>query len=348
MSLQLEDLVEAARETARRRRGLVSEASLRRDAEDLGKRAPAGRFREALAAPGISVIAEVKGASPLSGPLRDDFVPVDLAAAYAANGAAAISVLTEERFFAGSLEHLAAVSSSIELPTLRKDFVADMYQVFDAAMHGASAVLLIAEVLDAVALKEFVDAAASVGLDALVEFHRPSLLIPAVEAGSGIVGINNRDLDTLEIDAGHAVKLGRELPTDVLSVAESAISEPADVERVAKARFDAILVGTALVTAEDPGAKLAELVAAGARGASDEALPGARSMAQSAGELGERRRDATGSSRPDGDDGGTGTTSGHGDAGGTGATKGKRPEDLDLPDDVDLPDDIDLSGAVLL
>ena len=176
-------------------------------------------------------------------------------------------MLTEEHFFAGSIEHLLAVSSSIELPTLRKDFVTELYQVFRAATAGASAVLLIAELLDGAALREFVAAAHSVGIDALVEFHRPELLVAAVESGSGIVGINNRNLDTMEIDFEHALTLAPELPPDIVSVAESAIGEPADVVRVAEAGFGAILVGTALVSADHPGAQLEKLVDAGAAAA---------------------------------------------------------------------------------
>ncbi len=263
MSLLLSDLVDAARETTRRHRARVDEAALRAEAEVLAARGVAGRFREALDAPGISVIAEVKGASPIAGPLRDPFEPVDLATSYQDGGAAAVSVLTEEHFFRGSIDHLLAVSSSIELPTLRKDFVVEMYQIFRAATAGASAVLLIAELLDGAALKEFVDAAHSVALDALVEFHRPGLLVPAAEAGSGVVGINNRNLDTMEIDVEHALRLAPELPPGIVTVAESAISVPADVHRVADAGFGAILVGTALVTAEDPGAALRGLVEAG-------------------------------------------------------------------------------------
>lgn len=264
MTLLLSDLVDAARDTTRRQRSVVGEAGLRADAEELGARSVAGRFRTALESPGVSVIAEVKGASPLRGPLRDPFVPTELAAAYQDNGAAAVSVLTEEHFFAGSIDHLLAVSSSIELPTLRKDFVTELYQVFRAATAGASAVLLIAELLDGTALCEFVAAAHSVGIDALVEFHRPELLVAAVECGSGIVGINNRNLDTMQIDFRHALTLAPELPPGIVSVAESAIGEPVDVVRVAEAGFSAILVGTALVTADDPGALLEELVEAGA------------------------------------------------------------------------------------
>ena len=283
--VRLSDLVEAARYTTARQQTQVSEATLRSDAEALGvHNGGPGRFRAALQRPGVSVIAEVKGASPLSGTLRDPFEPLELATCYADGGAAAISVLTEEHFFAGSIDHLEAVSASVELPTLRKDFVVELYQVFRAASAGASAVLLIAELLDGAALAEFVEAAHSVGLDALVELHRAELLVPAVRSGSGLVGINNRNLDTMEIDFEHAIKLAEELPGDVVAVAESAISEAADVGRVATARFDAILVGTALVTAEEPGDVLRELVDAGAAEAesavSDPELPlaGARSQ----------------------------------------------------------------------
>jgi indole-3-glycerol phosphate synthase len=273
MKLLLSDLVDAARHTTGRQRSAVGETELRAEAEALGARGAAGRFRAALEPPGVSVIAEVKGASPLRGPLRDPFVPTELAAEYEGNGAAALSVLTEEHFFAGSIDHLMAVSSSIELPTLRKDFVTELYQVFRAATAGASAVLLIAELLDGAALREFVAAAHSVGLDALVEFHRKELLLAAVESGSGIVGINNRNLDTMDIDFEHAVTLAPELPPDIVSVAESAIVGPADVARVAEAGFDAILVGTALVTADDPGAVLEELVDAGATAAQSVSAP---------------------------------------------------------------------------
>ena len=273
MSLLLSDLVEGARATTQRHRAQISEPELRFEAEEIGRHAVGGRFRSVLEVRGVSVIAEVKGASPLRGRLCEDFEPVvDWVARseienpiteYQENGAAAVSVLTEEHFFLGSIDQLMAVSTSIELPTLRKDFVVELYQVFRAATAGASAVLLIAELLDGSALKEFVEAAHSVGLDALVEFHRPELLVSAVEAGSGIVGINNRNLDTMEVDVEHALRLAPELPMDLISVAESAISDTDDVTRVAEVGFDAVLVGTALVTAEEPGSVLRDLVDVG-------------------------------------------------------------------------------------
>ena len=263
MKLLLEDLVAAARDTTKRRRARRAEAGLRADAEAIGKRDGAGRLRAALAEAGVAIIAEVKGASPLRGPLREPFEPVAIAREYEDNGAAAVSVLTEEHFFAGSIDHLEAVSAAIALPTLRKDFVTEPYQIFAAAVAGAGGVLLIAEVLEGDALAELVEAARSVGLDALVEFHRPPLLAAAVGAGSGIIGINNRNLDTMEIDFEHALALAPELPAGVIAVAESAVAEPDDIVRVGRAGYRAVLVGTALMTAESPGAKLRELVDAG-------------------------------------------------------------------------------------
>lgn len=263
MSLSLADLVDAARATTRQHRAQTGEAELRAEAEELGRRSIGGRLRSALEVPGVAVIAEVKGASPLRGELREDFDPGELGVTYRDNGAAAVSVVTEEHFFSGSIGDLVAVSTTIELPTLRKDFIVELYQVFRAATAGASAVLLIAELLDGAALEDFVEAAHSVGLDALVEFHRPDLLVAAVEAGSGIVGINNRNLDTMELDVDHALRLSPELPMGLISVAESAIADAADVARAAAAGFDAVLVGTVLVTAEEPGAVLRDLVDAG-------------------------------------------------------------------------------------
>jgi indole-3-glycerol phosphate synthase len=268
MKIQLEELVAAARDTTKRRRARRAEAGLRADAEAIGERDGAGRLIAALtgepaAGAGVAVIAEVKGASPLRGPLRQPFEPVAIAREYEDNGAAAVSVLTEEHFFAGSIDHLGAVSAAISLPTLRKDFVTEPYQVFEAAVAGAAGILLIAEVLEGGALSELAEAARSVGLDALVEFHRPALLIAAVGAGSGIIGVNNRDLDTMEVDFEHALALAPELPAGVVTVAESAVSEAGDVVRVGRAGYRAVLVGTALMTAASPGAVLRELVDAG-------------------------------------------------------------------------------------
>lgn len=263
MSLALGDLVQAARASTARHRAQVPEVYLRAEAEGLASAAAhSDRLRRALATAGMSVIAEIKGASPLSGPLREHFDPVELAEAYAANGAAAISVLTEERFFAGGIDHLEAVSRAVSLPTLRKDFIVEPYQIYHAATAGASAVLLIAELLEGSHLREMVEVAHSVGLDALVEMHRPERLDAAIGAGSGLIGINNRDLGTMEIDVSRSLQLVGDLPGDWVRVSESGIEDATVVGELKEAGFDAILVGTALVQAEDPGGALRELAGA--------------------------------------------------------------------------------------
>jgi len=264
VSRTLHDVVAAARESAGRQRAAVSEPELRRRAEERAATGGGtGRLVEALSGAGVALVAEVKGASPISGPLVTPFRPLHLAESYADNGAAAISVLTEERFFAGRIEYLEEISEGLELPTLRKDFVVEPYQIWGAATAGAGAVLLIAELLDGSALGEFVEMARSVGLDALVEFHRRDQTSRVVESGSGLVGVNNRDLDTLEVDAEHVSRVAPDLPPGLVTVAESAIVTGADVRRVGEAGYDAVLVGTSLVTSRDPGAKVRELVEAG-------------------------------------------------------------------------------------
>ena len=260
MSLTLRDLVEAARASAAERRARSPEASVRAKAEVMAAEGGgSGRFRGVLEGTGLSVIAEIKGASPLLGTLREDLVPVDMARGYEDNGAAAISVLTEEHYFAGSLGHLEAVAHAVELPVLRKDFITDFYQVYEAAVAGASAVLLIAEILARSQLQELTEAAHSVGLDALIELHRPDFIDAAMNAGSGILGVNNRDLDTMKVDIEHSLQIAPFLPEGFVRVSESGIEEVSDIRRLREAGYDAALVGTALVTAEDPNVVLQEL-----------------------------------------------------------------------------------------
>ncbi len=260
MSLTLRDLVEAARASAAQRRARCSEGSVRAEAEVVAAESGgAGRFRGALEGTGLALIAEVKGASPLHGTLREDFQPVDLARVYEDNGAAAISVLTEEHFFAGSLGHLEAVTRAVSLPVLRKDFITEFYQVYEAAVAGASAVLLIAEILARAQLQELTEAAHSVGLDALIELHRPDSIDAAMNAGSGMIGVNNRDLETMKVDVEHSLQLAPILPDGFVRVSESGIEEVGDIRRLRAAGYDAALVGTALVTVEDPGVVLQKL-----------------------------------------------------------------------------------------
>lgn len=260
MTITLDRLVAAARETAARQQRSLSAAEAERLLQEHGLVGrPPGAFRAALRGEQLAVIAEVKGASPVDGVLRDQLEPASLAQRYAAAGASAISVLTEERYFGGRLGHLEEVAATVSLPLLRKDFVVSEYQVARAALSGAAAVLLIAEVLGPGRLRELVAAAHRVGLDALVEIHDADSLPAAVDAASGLIGVNNRNLATMKVDREHCLRIAGRLPEDVVRVAESGLSRPEHAAAVRRAGYDAILVGTALVRADDPSAALRAL-----------------------------------------------------------------------------------------
>lgn len=206
------------------------------------------------------LIAEVKQRSPSRGVLRADFDPLDLACVYAGNGAAAISVLTDEKYFGGSLETLRAVAAlGLGLPLLRKDFVFDYYQLLEARLAGASAVLLIAAMLEPVQLAELLAATRHLDLEALVEIHTQEEAEQALGAGATLVGVNNRNLRTFNVSLETTLQLRPSIPTGVLLVAESGIRSPQDVERLARAGVDAILVGESLVAARDVAAKVRQL-----------------------------------------------------------------------------------------
>jgi indole-3-glycerol phosphate synthase len=249
-------------ELCRQRAGDARDAARRLPLERLQETGPgrAGRFAAALTGQGIAVIAEVKRATPADGLLRD----LDAAAtarAYAEAGAAAISVLTEPRRFRGELADLVAVRGAVEIPVLRKDFVVDPYQVWEARAAGADAVLLIAAALGE-ALEEFLQVTADAGLDALVEVHDPAELARAGGLGARLIGINNRDLRTLEVDMNVAPRLAglaRESGYSGVLIAESGYLMPADLAPL-DGLVDAVLVGRALVRASDPAAAVRALV----------------------------------------------------------------------------------------
>jgi indole-3-glycerol phosphate synthase len=226
---------------------------------------PARDLLDALRAPGLSVIAEIKRRSPARGDLRVDLGAVDIARRYADGGASALSVLTDERFFNGSDDDLRAVRDAVELPILRKDFTIDAYQLYEARALGADAVLLIVRALEQSTLVGLRELAGELGLAALVEVHDNTELERAVAAGAELVGVNNRNLDTLTVDVGTSLRLRSAVPAGCTTVAESGISQPETAARLAAAGYDAILVGEALVTATDPGALLGALRRAGVR-----------------------------------------------------------------------------------
>jgi len=225
------------------------------------EQAPAPRdFKAALHQAGISLIAEVKRASPSKGLLRPDLDPGALAREYEMGGAAAISVLTDEHFFQGGLDHLRAVRQRVDLPVLRKDFILDPYQVYEARAAGADAILLIVAALSDDALHSLHRLAAELGLAALVEVRSAAELVRALKVGPRIVGVNNRDLHTFEVDLETTARLRPLVPAEVALVSESGVHSRADVVRLESIGADAILVGEALVRAQNVGAKIRELM----------------------------------------------------------------------------------------
>jgi indole-3-glycerol phosphate synthase len=222
-------------------------------------------FAADLARPGASLLAEIKRASPSKGLLCPDFDPVSLATTYAANGAAAISVLTDERFFSGSLAHLAAVRHTLDpaLPLLRKDFVFDPYQVYEARAHGADALLLIVALLPDDLLADLLALTRGLGMTALVEVHDETEMARALALSPRVLGINNRDLRDFTVDLATFERLAPLVPERTVAVAESGVNTAADVRRLAAAGADAVLVGGALVSAPDVAAKVRELVTGG-------------------------------------------------------------------------------------
>jgi indole-3-glycerol phosphate synthase len=209
---------------------------------------------------GIAVIAELKRRSPSKGPLAPDLDPALLAKAYAAGGAACLSVLTDSEFFGGSPADLEVARAAVDLPVLRKDFTVSPNDVCDARLMGADAVLLIAAALEPEELGKLVRLASEVGIDALVEVHDEAEASTALAVGARLVGVNQRDLHTFDVDTGRAVRVASSLPSNVVKVAESGIRGAADVERLAVAGFDAVLVGEALVTSSDPAGAVASLL----------------------------------------------------------------------------------------
>ena len=229
-----------------------------------GDAAPALDFVGALqsrkAAGSIGLIAEVKKASPSKGIIRADFDPVTIAATYAQHGAACISVLTDEHFFQGHLDFLRQIRSAVQVPLLRKDFVLDTYQVHEARAAGADAVLLIAECLDGDKLRELHQSIESLGMTALVELYDAANIEKVMACNPKLVGVNNRDLNTFEVDLGHSVRVKNQLPDSVTFVSESGIFTNDDVVMLKKNAVDAMLVGESLMRSDDIGAAVETLL----------------------------------------------------------------------------------------
>ena len=221
--------------------------------EQISEVDPPKDFVAALRAslPQVGLIAEVKKASPSKGVIREDFDPVSIATEYASAGANCISVLTDSHFFQGHLDFLRQIRAAVDVPLLRKDFVLDEYQVFEARAAGADAVLLIAECLTPDGLKQLHDVITQVGMTALVELYDEANLDAVLACNPTLVGVNNRDLNTFEVDLGHSIRIRKQVPADITFVSESGIFSHSDVELLQSNQVDAMLVGESLMRSDD-------------------------------------------------------------------------------------------------
>jgi len=254
----LDDIIANKKEelaTTKRRSSL---ADIKATVADAG---PVRGFGKALSTGvGIGLIAEVKKASPSKGVIREDFDPVRIAQTYEESGASCLSVLTESRFFQGSLEYLGRIRKAVKLPLLRKDFIIDEYQIFEARAAGADAILLIAACLEKQQMRDYLGIANSIGLDVLVESHTYQELDRSLFAGAMLVGINNRDLSTFTVSLQATLDLLKDIPDDRIVVSESGIKTRDDVVMLQQAGVDAILVGESLMREKDIGKKVKELL----------------------------------------------------------------------------------------
>ena len=253
----LQKIVEKRREEVAAQKEILPFGELR---QMLADRPPTLDFGGAIRSQSCAMIAEVKRSSPSKGRIREDFDPVEIAGIYEENGAAAISVLTERRFFEGHAAYVPQIRRSVRLPLLRKDFIIDSYQISETRVLGADALLLIARILEQGQLREFLGLASELGLAALVEVHEETDLEKAISSGATIVGINNRDLENFRTDLETSIRLARRVPKGVTVVSESGISSRGDIERLMDAGIHAFLVGESLMREKDIGKKLRELL----------------------------------------------------------------------------------------
>jgi indole-3-glycerol phosphate synthase len=256
----LEAIVAAARRVVEVRKAVTPVEQLERVADAQPTRH--GRLARALTGGSTPrVIAECKRRSPSRGILRANYDPAAIAASYARAGAVAISVLTEPTFFDGSLKHLQAVRAAVDLPVLRKDFIVDRYQLVEACAWGADAALLIVAALTDAELRSLIATAETLAIDALVEVHDRNELTRALDAGARVLGVNNRNLKTLEVSTRVAEDLAAAIPEETIAVAESGLSSRAHLDRLSAAGYDAFLIGERFMTARDPGVALKEMLA---------------------------------------------------------------------------------------
>lgn len=251
----LDTLAQCSRERAARKKAAVSLEEMKSRALALSNNT-GFPFEKALRKKGISYICEVKKASPSKGIIAEDFPYLQIAGEYEQAGAAAISVLTEPEYFLGSDRYLEEIAKSVSIPVLRKDFTVDEYQIYEAKTLGASAVLLICSLLDEKKLRYYLQICGTLGLSALVEAHTAEEINTAVKAGARMLGVNNRNLKTFDVDVNNCARLKSLVPDDVLFVAESGVKTPGDINSLRKIGADAVLIGETLMKSADKKAAL--------------------------------------------------------------------------------------------
>ena len=261
----LDDIVSTRRRTLEETRGAVPLERVQQLAEARQERrdfaAALAPSTDSGALPGLRVIAEIKRASPSRGLLRQHYRRREIALGYAAGGASALSVLTEEHYFLGSTRDLVEVRQAVEIPVLRKDFILESYQVYESVAVGADALLLIVAVLPERDLRSLLDLCKQLRIAALVEVHTEAEVERAAAAGAQIIGVNNRNLKTLEVNLDTSLQLGEKMPRGCLAISESGIKTAADLRRIRDAGFNAVLMGERLMSQADPGKALQELLA---------------------------------------------------------------------------------------
>ena len=257
---QLDVIIESTKETVKKSISFRSIASLEEDFEKYNKRGFEDAIMSRVSEKETAIIAEIKKASPSKGLIREDFEPKKIAKEYEEGGATCLSILTDEPFFQGKLEYLDSVRSSCELPILRKDFMIDLYQIYETKAYGGDCILLIVAALDIVQLKDFSQLARELNLDILIEVHSEDELNEALSINSKLIGINNRDLTTFEVDKNLAIKLARQIPKDVIVVSESGISSREDILSSKEQGIHSFLIGESFMRKPNPGKALKDIL----------------------------------------------------------------------------------------
>jgi len=257
---QLDLIIESTKETVKKSISFRSIASLEEDFEKYNKRGFEDAIMSRVSKKETAIIAEIKKASPSKGLIREDFEPIKISKEYEEGGATCLSILTDEPFFQGKLEYLDSVRSSCELPILRKDFMIDLYQIYETKAYGGDCILLIVAALDIIQLKDFSQLARELNLDILIEVHSEDELNEALSINSKLIGINNRDLTTFEVDKNLAIKLARQIPKDVIAISESGISSREDILSSKEQGIHSFLIGESFMRKPNPGNALKDIL----------------------------------------------------------------------------------------